>query len=190
MSIMDRPSNLSIDSDTTNDKVVSLQETGNVEQENLEMGGLVAYIQGRFERSKTRRETDESRWLKSYRNYRGLYGPDVQFTQTEKSRAFIKITKTKVLASYAQIVDVLFAGNHFPIGVEARRYPSNVADAVHIDPQSPEQQQGEGQGPELLRTPVARPGILEKLGIVKKTLDPVKEDVREGAGRTPTSFTW
>ena len=188
MSIMDRPSNLSLDSDTTNDKVVSLQETGDVVQENLEMGGLVAYIDSRFSRSKTRRETDEARWLKAYRNYRGLYGPDVTFTSTEKSRAFIKITKTKVLAAYAQVVDVLFAGNHFPIGVEARRFPANVADSVHIDPQKPEEDPT--QAVEGVRTPTARPGILEKLGVVRKKLDPVKEDVVEGPGTSPTSFTW
>ena len=37
--------------------------------------------------------------LRAYRNYRGLYGPDVQFTEAEKSRVFIKVTKTKTLSS-------------------------------------------------------------------------------------------
>ena len=37
--------------------------------------------------------------------------PDVQFTEAEKSRVFIKVTKTKTLAAYGQIVDVLFANN-------------------------------------------------------------------------------
>ena len=47
----------------------------------------------------------------------GLYGPDVQFTEAEKSRVFIKVTKTKTLAAYGQIVDVLFSNNNFPISL-------------------------------------------------------------------------
>jgi hypothetical protein len=60
-------------------------------------------------RAKDARYTDEQRWIESYRNFRGLYGPDVQFTDTEKSRAFIKITKTKVLAAYGKITSILFS---------------------------------------------------------------------------------
>ena len=64
---------------------------------------LVSYVKARFERAKNGRYTDEERWIQAYRNYRGMYGPDVQFTETEKSRVFIKVTKTKVLAAYGQI---------------------------------------------------------------------------------------
>jgi hypothetical protein len=70
-----------------------------------------------FHRSEDYRRQDEERWLRSYRNYRGIYGPDVQFTEAEKSRVFIKVTKTKTLAAYGQIVDVLFANNRFPLTV-------------------------------------------------------------------------
>ena len=63
-------------------------------------------MESQFQKAKDSRRSDEDRWLMAYRNYRGIYGPEVQFTDTEKSQAFVKITKTKVLASYAQIVDV------------------------------------------------------------------------------------
>jgi hypothetical protein len=46
-----------------------------------------------------------------------IYGSDVQFTDTEKSRVFVKVTKTKTLAAYGQIVDVLFGNNKFPLSV-------------------------------------------------------------------------
>ena len=52
-------------------------------------GDVVAYVQNRFKRAEDVRQQDEQRWLKAYRNYRGLYGPDVQFTETEKSRVFV-----------------------------------------------------------------------------------------------------
>ena len=64
----------------------------------------------------------KKRWLRSYTNYRGYMGSDVQFTEAEKSRVFIKVTKTKTFAAYGQIVDVLFAGNKFPISVDPTSY--------------------------------------------------------------------
>ena len=98
---------------------------------------LVGYVEARFERARTRRYSDEERWVQAYKNYRGIYGPDVQFTETEKSRVFIKVTKTKVLAAYGQLVDVLFSQNRFPIGVEPTALPEGVADTVHVDPYIP-----------------------------------------------------
>ena len=68
----------------------------------IELASLITFIEGRFKRSKDWRRFDEERWLQSYRNYRGLYGPDVQFTEAERSRVFIKITKTKVLAGIVE----------------------------------------------------------------------------------------
>lgn len=191
MAIMDRPDSVSFDENASNDKIISLEETGDVAQENLNMSGLVAWVRGRFQRSKDQRLNDETRWLRAYRNYRGLYGPEVKFTETEKSRAFIKITKTKVMAAYAQIVDVMFAGNKFPIGVDARRFPNNVLDAVHFDPKevtedSINEQMGGGRG----SSTVARPDILESVGIHRQSLERIQEDLREGPGLTPTAFTY
>ena len=97
----------------------------------------------RYQRAEDYRNNDEERWLRSYRNYRGLYGSDVQFTEAEKSRVFIKVTKTKTLAAYGQIVDVLFAGNKFPISVEPTVLPEGVAGDVNFDPKKPEQLKGE-----------------------------------------------
>ena len=88
----------------------------------------------RYKRSEDSRYADEQRWLKkAYRNYRGLYGSDVQFTDTEKSRVFVKVTKTKTLAAYGQIVDVLFGNNKFPLSVNPSVLPEGVAESVHIN---------------------------------------------------------
>jgi hypothetical protein len=78
---------------------------------------LVGYIRNRFQQTETSRLYDEKRWLKAYRNYRGLYGPEMAFRSNEKSKVFVKITKTKVLASFGQIIEVLFAQGKFPLGV-------------------------------------------------------------------------
>jgi hypothetical protein len=45
---------------------------------------VVAFVQERYRRAEDARHSDEQRWLKAYRNYRGIYGTDVSFTDTEK----------------------------------------------------------------------------------------------------------
>ena len=94
---------------------------------------LVNHVLDLFSKSETARRFDEDRWIRAYRNYRGLYGPDVQFTEAEKSRVFVKVTKTKVLAAYGQIIDVLFANNSFPLSVEPTVLPEGVVEDVHFD---------------------------------------------------------
>lgn len=185
MSLMSQPENLSTDALADEANAISLDEDGNVEQENLEYSGLVSFVKERYERSKTRRLPDEDRWLLAYRNYRGLYGPEVQFTETEKSKAFIKLTKTKVLAAYAQVTDVLFAGSKFPIGIEASKYPVGVEAAVHFDVQEP-------KGPDgtPLKRNITRPDLIKNVGPYSERLDGVKDNLKPGTGNTPTSATF
>ena len=76
-------------------------------------GHIVQFVKDKYYKADTARQLDEERWIQAYRNYRGLYGPDVQFTSTEKSRIFVKVTKTKVLAAYGQIAEVLFVAIDF-----------------------------------------------------------------------------
>ena len=108
-------------------------------QEEKVVDSMITYVMDRYTRAEDSRRIDEERWLRAYRNYRGIYGPDVQFTETEKSRVFIKVTKTKVLAAYNQITDVLFSNNTFPISIEPSVLQEGVADAVHFDPKAPKE---------------------------------------------------
>jgi hypothetical protein len=78
-----------------NDVHIGAEVVGLDDSENQHTS-VIQFVETRFVRSKNQRRFDEDRWLKAYRNYRGIYGPDVQFTDTEKSKVFIKITKTKV----------------------------------------------------------------------------------------------
>lgn len=180
---------LSFEADPTNDTVMALQEDGDAEEQNFSFTGLVNYIEGKFQKSKDNRLGDETRWLNAYKNYRGIYSTDVQFTDTEKSRAFIKITKTKVLAAYAQIIDVLFAGNKFPIGIQSTQFPTGVADSVYFDPKEPSEDQiAEITGKKSAT--VKRKDILKETGTYEDKLKEVEDDIQEGAGVTPTSFTF
>jgi hypothetical protein len=73
--------------------------------------------------------------------YRGLYGPEMAFRENEKSRVFVKVTKTKVLASFGQIIEVLFSQGKFPLGVSPTSVPEDIAEKAHIDLQKQQQTQ-------------------------------------------------
>ena len=159
---------------------------------------IISFIMGRFKKSDDYREQDEQRWLRAYRNYRGLYGPDVQFTEAEKSRVFIKVTKTKTLAAYGQIVDVLFGNNKFPLSVDPTELPDGVVSDVHFDPKAPEQLNSEttaespygfkGDGKELPAGATEK-SLKDSLGPLSEKLAKV-ENLQEGVGKTPTAVTF
>jgi len=166
---------------------------------------IVSFVGERFKRAEDSRLADEERWLRAYRNYRGLYGPDVQFTSSEKSRVFVKVTKTKTLAAYGQIVDVLFGNNKFPLSVEPSVLPDGVADSVHInvDPNAggaTEALRGAfGQQPSTpyligpgmdLQPGETRTTLQKRLGGLANKLGPVSDKIIEGEGTTPTSVTF
>ena len=121
------------------DEAIALEDSDKTDDTDYKVSNMADYVMGKFKKSEDYRYEDELRWVRAYRNYRGLYGPDVQFTEAEKSRVFIKITKTKTLAAYGQIVDVLFAGNKFPISIEPTELPEGVLKDVSFDPKEPEE---------------------------------------------------
>jgi len=98
---------------------------------------LVGIINSRYAKAEDARETDERRWLRAYENYRGLYKKSVKFRDSEKSRVFVKITKTKVLAAFGQLVDVIFGTGKFPIGIAETKLPEGEKEHAYLDPQNP-----------------------------------------------------
>jgi len=103
-----------------------------------EGSSIIGHIRERFRQSETSKIFDEKRWLKSYRNYRGLYGPEMAFRENEKSRVFVKVTKTKVLAAFGQIIEVLFSQGKFPLGVEPTPIPEDTPEYAHLKPKPQE----------------------------------------------------
>ena len=181
------------------DDAIALEDTDDSIVEDAELSSIIPYINEKYQRAEDYREQDEDRWLRSYRNYRGLYGPDVQFTEAEKSRVFIKVTKTKTLAAYGQVVDVLFANQKFPLTVDPTELPEGVVESVSFDPQEPEQLRGEtalsspygfaGDGNDLAPGATAV-SLQEKLGSLTEKLEPVSDKLKEGPGKTPTAITF
>ena len=166
---------------------------------------VVSFVSERFKRAEDARQGDEDRWLRAYRNYRGLYGPDVQFTETEKSRVFVKVTKTKTLAAYGQIIDVLFGNNKFPLSVDPTVLPDGVSESVHINI-DPAAEDGFDVlkstfndspaepfiiGPDTKLNPGETLRDLEKrLGPLKEKLAPISDKLIEGDGESSTTVTF
>ena len=121
------------------DDAVVLEDTDDTDVSDSQTANIIPFIMEKYHRAEDYRRQDETRWLRAYRNYRGIYGPEVQFTEAEKSRVFIKVTKTKTLAAYGQITDVLFAKNAFPISIDPTQLPDGVAGDVHFDPKETEE---------------------------------------------------
>jgi len=184
------------------DDAIILEDTDSPEND-YETSNIIPYIMERYSRAETFRRQDEERWLKAYRNYRGLYGPDVQFTEAEKSRVFIKVTKTKTLAAYGQIVDVLFANNRFPITIDPTELPDGIVEDIHFDanPQLPEGMKEsdmdklvnpygyKGDGKEIPKGATAKT-LAEMINPeLKEKLDGIS-GIKMGAGKTPTAVTF
>ena len=164
-----------------------------------DVGGIVTFVTERYKKADDDRYSDEQRWIKSYRNYRGIYGPDVQFTSTEKSNIFVKVTKTKVLAAYGQIVDVLFGNNKFPITIDPTVLPEGIQDAVHFNKDSAPS--APAQGPDGAPMPAPAPTEMPKPSSSKlifqelnqqwqEKMEGVQDSAQEGVGSLPESVNF
>ena len=98
---------------------------------------LVGIINSRFDSAEDARNSDEKRWITAFENYRGLYKKNQKFRESEKSRVFVKITKTKVLAAFGQLVDVIFGTGKFPIGIAETKIPEGELAQAHLDINNP-----------------------------------------------------
>ena len=180
------------------DNAIALEDSNDSVESDVSYDSLSKYVMGKFKKSEDARYEDEQRWTRAYRNYRGLYSPDVQFTEAEKSRVFIKVTKTKTLAAYGQIVDVLFANNKFPLSVDPTQIPEGVAKDVSFDPKEPEELRDEsdmespygfkGDGKELPKGATAN-SLQGMLGPLEDNLKDI-ENLKMGVGKTPTAITF
>ena len=179
------------------DDAIALEDTDDSVTFDADVSNIIPFVIERYKRAEDYRYQDEERWLRAYRNYRGLYGPDVQFTEAEKSRVFIKVTKTKTLAAYGQIVDVLFANNKFPLSIEPTELPEGVVADVHFDPKEPAELSAStsltspygynGDGKDFPKGATAK-SLAEQLGSLEEKLEPVQDKLKEGPGKTPTAI--
>jgi len=167
----------------------ALDDVKESSDEKLYVSRLVDIVNERFTKAETARRQYEEQWLRNYKNYRGVYSSDVKFTEAEKSRVFIKVTKTKVLAAYGQITDVLFSAGRFPLSVDPTVLPEGIAGAVHYDPAKEGEEESPygfaGDGKDL---PAGATESSLKLGPMESKLE--GKNVKEGPGSSPASVNY
>ena len=174
-------------------ETAALEDVTEASDEKLYVSRLVDIVNERFTKAETSRRQHEEQWLRNYKNYRGVYSESVKFTEAEKSRVFIKVTKTKVLAAYGQITDVLFSAGRFPLSVDPTVLPEGIVGDVHYDPMDSEQSGAEeespygfdGDGKDL---PAGSTEASLKLGPMEAKLE--GKDLKEGMGSSPTSVNY
>jgi|TARA_R110000787_G_scaffold72049_1_gene160512 hypothetical protein len=102
------------------------------QEANFVVSSAVAFVLDRYERAKTARFVTEKRWLTAYEDYRGIVNVSRNLRTDEKSQVFIKIPKTKTLAAYGQLNEVIFGANKFPLGIYSTERPEMVSEFAHV----------------------------------------------------------
>jgi len=81
-------------------------------QQEQELQSLGHRLRDLFQEYKDARKETENEWLKDLRQYAGQYEPEVLARLNEhagaRSKVFVGLTRTKVMAAYSRIVDLLF----------------------------------------------------------------------------------
>ena len=94
------------------------------------MQSLGARLSGTFQEYKDARKETENEWLKDLRQYQGIYEPDILARLNEsgaRSKVFVGLTRTKVMAAYSRIIDLLFQhGDSF--------FSANATPIPELDP--------------------------------------------------------
>ena len=177
------------------EQVVAIEDMEEDSYSDENVGDIVKFVKGKYRKAETARRGDEERWIQGYRNYRGLYSPEVQFTSTEKSRVFVKVTKTKVLAAYGQLVEVLFGANKFPLSINPTVLPDGVEDTVSLETNAQlkeatgEAETGATDAPQLMAGETM-PEFNERVGPLKDDLSAVEGDIEFKSTGSPSSVNF
>lgn len=99
------------------------ESDGTQEQEIMSLGSRLSEV---FSEYKDSRKETENEWLSDLRQFQGLYEPDVLARLNEsgaRSKVFVGLTRTKVMAAYSRIVDLLFQHGDSFFGIDPTPIP-------------------------------------------------------------------
>ena len=76
------------------------------------LASLAAKLMQLFEQYRSDRRIAELRWLRNQRQYLGIYDPEIEKEMnTNRSKAYPKITRVKCITVLSKIMDLMFPGN-------------------------------------------------------------------------------
>lgn len=132
------------------DEEVESKESDGVQDHSVQ--SLGAHLSSTFQEYKDARRETENEWLRDLRQYNGQYEADVLARLNDsgaRSKVFVGLTRTKVMAAYSRIIDLLFQhGDQFfsmaatpvpdldPMAVIQMKQlaTQQIADAAQMDP--------------------------------------------------------
>jgi hypothetical protein len=97
---------------------------GTQESDIANLGARLASV---FQEYKDARKETENEWLKDLRQYNGQYEPEILSRLNEsgaRSKVFVGLTRTKVMAAYSRIIDLLFQNGDLFFGIEPTPIPT------------------------------------------------------------------
>ena len=106
------------------DEPVETKEPDGVQDHSVQ--SLGAHLSATFQEYKDARKETENEWLRDLRQYNGQYEADVLARLNDagaRSKVFVGLTRTKVMAAYSRIIDLLFQHGDQFFGVEATPVP-------------------------------------------------------------------
>jgi hypothetical protein len=97
------------------------------EAQDIELANLGARLKTLYREYKDARRDIEDEWLMDLRQYNGQYEPDVIArldSQGARSKVFVGLTRTKVMAAYSRIVDLMFQASDTYFGIRPTPRPT------------------------------------------------------------------
>jgi len=92
-------------------KEVTEKKNQDAEEQSAELSSFGARLKNLYEEYKDSRSEIEDEWIKDLRQYSGKYEPDVLAkleAQGNRSKVYVGLTRTKVMAAYSRVIDLIF----------------------------------------------------------------------------------
>ena len=154
-------------------------------QQDTELTNIGTRLRTQFDEFKDARKDTEDEWIDDLRQFSGQYSPEIlarlDGSAGQRSKVFVGLTRTKVMAAYSRIVDLLFQTSDQYFSIKATPRPQ-------INPRKRAQMQqnlvqnimalAQGQPPEVIQQV-----FLENEERIEKGLRQQEEDFAEEAAK-------
>ena len=146
------------------------------EEEQHELNSLGVILESKYTEYKDARDDIEDDWIEDLRAFMGQYDPEVLAkiqSKGERSQVYVGLTRTKVLAAFSRITDLLFQPGQKFFSIE----PTPVSKQPLV-----EQQLTEQAALEIMQAAeVVDPGLVDDLIVAR--MDELKQEIEKETSR-------
>jgi hypothetical protein len=124
--------------DTTSPRKTLSEDSRQMRQ----LQNLTGFVEKKFHEAQIARQPTERRWVESWTQFNGELSSEeantlaiIKKRNPTASSLFINITKTKTLAAFGQICEILFGDSNFPLEIQHTPEPEGIAEEAFIAPE-------------------------------------------------------